>query len=172
MIAAQRAVALLPAWISLLGECCMTTPNDRIVLTTLAFLANTSGQLDAFRAKLKQRTAAHTSSFVECRYYGDDVYICICLEAAPREDKTLTWWMDITPREGMWLIEASVLLNGRTPVVQAPPQRVYDFQAVQNETPDILDQLLQAGAAILEQIVAQQAPEKTEQTVNESEVSA
>jgi hypothetical protein len=64
------------------------------------------------------------------------------------------------------------LLNGRTPVVQAPPQRVYDFQAVQNETPDILDQLLQAGAAVLDQIVAQQASEKTDQTMNEREIGA
>ena len=149
----------------------MTTPNDRIVLMTLSFLADTSGQLDAFRAKLKQRAPLHTSSFVECRYYGDEVYICICLEAAPHENQTLTWWLDITPREGMWLIEASVLLNGRTPVVQAPPQRVYDFQAVQNEVPDVLDQLLQAGAAVLDKMLTRQSSEKTDQTMNESEAS-
>lgn len=155
----------------------MTTPNDRITLTTLSFLADTSGQLDAFRARLKQRTPLHTSSFVECRYYGDAVYICICLEAAPRADQTLTWWLDITPREGMWLIEASVLLNGRKPVVQAPPQRVYDFQAVQNEVPDILDQLLQAGAAVLDKIVAQKANAPAELSptedlsMNQSEIS-
>lgn len=149
----------------------MTTPNDRIVLTTLAFLANTGGQLDAFRAKLKQRTPLHVSSFVECRYYGDDVYICICLEAAPHENQTLTWWLDLTPREGMWLIEASVLLNGRTPVVQAPPQRVVDFQAAQNEVPDILDQLLQAGAAVLEKMLARQSSAKADQTVDDSEAS-
>lgn len=133
----------------------MTTRDDRITLATLSFLANTSGQLDAFRARLKQRTPVHTSSFVECRYYGDDVFICICLEAAPREDRTLTWWMDITPREGKWLIEASVLLNGRDPVVQSPPQRIYDFQAVQNEIPDILEQLLQAGTVVLDKIMSQ-----------------
>jgi len=150
----------------------MTTPNDRIVLTTLAFLANASGQLDAFRAKLKQRTAAHASSFVECRYYGDEVYICICLEAAPQENQTLTWWLDITPREGMWLIEASVLLNGRTPVVQAPPQRFHDFQAVQNEIPDILDQLLQGGAAVLGKMLTRQPAEKIDQAVNDSEATA
>lgn len=149
----------------------MTTSNDRIALTTLAFLANTSGQLDAFRAKLKQRTPAHTSSFVECRYYGDEVYICICLEVVPSETQTLTWWLDITPREGKWLIEASVLLNGRTPVVQAPPQRVYDFQAVQNEIPDILDQLLRAGAAVLDKLLARQPSGQLDQTVNDSEVS-
>lgn len=149
----------------------MTTPNDRITLTTLAFLANTSGQLDAFRAKLKQRTTAHTSSFVECRYYGDEVYLCICLEAAPEENQTLTWWLDITPREGKWLVEASVLLNGRTPVVQAPSQLLYDFQTVQNEFPDMLDQLLQAGAAVLDRMLARRSG-KTDQAVNDSEVSA
>jgi hypothetical protein len=149
----------------------MTTSNDRIALATLAFLANTSGQLDAFRATLKQRTAAQSSSFVECRYYGDEVYICICLEAAPEENQTLTWWLDITPREGKWLIEASVLLNGRTPVVQAPSQQLYDFQAVQNEFPDILDQLLQAGAAVLDRMLVRQ-PVKTGQAVNDSEVNA
>ncbi|HTP07904.1 MAG TPA: hypothetical protein VMP08_06620 [Anaerolineae bacterium] len=149
----------------------MITPNDQIALTTLAFLANMGSQLDAFRAKLKQRVSLHTSSFVECRYYGDDVYLCICLEAALHENQTLTWWMDITPREGMWLIEASVLLNGRTPVVQAPPQRVYDFQAVQNEIPDILDQLLQAGAAVLDKMLVRQSSEKIDQNVSNSEVS-
>jgi hypothetical protein len=149
----------------------MPTPNDRLVLTTLAFLANTSSQLDAFRARLKQRAALHASSFVECRYYGDEVYLCICLEAAPHENQTLTWWLDITPREGMWLIEASVLLNGRTPVVQAPPQRMVDFQAVQNELPDILDQLLHAGAAVLEKMLARQSSAKPDQTVDESEAS-
>jgi hypothetical protein len=150
----------------------VTRPDDRITLTTISFLANTSSQLDAFRARLKQRTPLHTSSFVECRYYGDEVYICICLEAAPHETQTLTWWLDITPREGMWLIEASVLLNGRTPVVQAPPQRVYDFQAVQNELPDILDQLLQAGAAVLDKMLARQSSAKADQSVNESEAEA
>ena len=150
----------------------MTTPNDRIVLAALGFLAQTSSQLDAFRARLKQRTPLHTSSFVECRYYGDEVYICICLEAAPQEGRTLTWWMDITPREGMWLIEASVLWNGRTPVVQAPPRRVYDFPGVQSEVPDILDQLLHAGAAVLDKITSQQTPEQTDLSVNESAAGA
>jgi hypothetical protein len=134
----------------------MIKPDDQIALKTLAFLARTGGQLDAFRTRLKQSAQLHTSSFVECRHYGDDVYLCICLEAAPQEDKVLTWWMDITPREGMWLIEASVLWNGRTPAVQTGPQRVLDFQAVQTEVPKILEQLLQAGAAVLEKIIAQQ----------------
>lgn len=149
----------------------MTTPNDRITLTTVSFLANTSGQLDAFRAKLKQRAALHTSSFVECRYYGDEVYICICLEAVPYDNQTLTWWLDITPREGKWLIEASVLLNGRTPVVQTPAQQLYDFQAVQNEIPDMLDQLLWAGAGVLEKMLERRSAGQADQNLNESEVT-
>ncbi len=135
----------------------MTTHQDRCVLTTVDFLAQLSAQLDAFRAGLKQRSPLHTSSFVECRNYGDEIYICICLEAAPRDDQTLTWWMDITPREGMWLIESSVLLNGRSPIVQTPPQRVYDFQAVRSEIPGILDHLLQAGAAVLDKLMKPQS---------------
>jgi hypothetical protein len=135
----------------------MTTHDDRIALTALSFLAHTSGQLDAFRARLKQRTQLHTSSFVECRYYGVDVYICICLEVAPRENQTLTWWMDITPREKGWLIEASVLWNGRNPVAQIPPQHVPDFQAVRDEVPEILEQLLQAGAVALDKVLARKA---------------
>jgi hypothetical protein len=157
MIATSRWAAL-PADHPSRSERLMTARDDRCVLTTLSFLAETSGQLDAFRARLKQRTQLHVSSFVECRYYGEEVYICICLEAAPQANKTLTWWMDITPREGMWLIEASVLWNGRTPVVQTPPQRVYDFQGVRAELPEILEQLLQAGAAVLDKLSAQESP--------------
>jgi hypothetical protein len=133
----------------------MATRDDQIAQKTLAFLARIGGQLDTFRTHLKQQTHLHASSFVECRYYGDDVYLCICLEAAPRGDQTLTWWMDITPRDKGWLIEASVLWNGRTPVVQAPPQQVIDFQAVRDEVPEILEQLLQAGEAVLEKIITQ-----------------
>jgi hypothetical protein len=132
----------------------MATQEDQIALTTLAFLAKTGGQLDAFRNQLKQTRQVPASSFVECRYYGDDVYICICLEATPQENQTLTWWMDITPRDQKWLVEASALWNGRDPVVQIPPQFVPDFQAVQAGVPEILDQLLQAGAAVLDKATA------------------
>jgi len=132
----------------------MATQEDQIALTTLAFLARTSGQLDAFRNQLKQTRQLHAASFVECRYYDDDVYICICLEAIPQENQTLTWWMDITPHDQKWLIEASALWNGRDPVVQIPPQVVPDFQAVQASVPEILDQLLQAGAAELDKATA------------------
>jgi hypothetical protein len=148
----------------------MTTPNDRIVLAALSFLAETSSQLDVFRAQLKQRTQLHAASFVECRTYGDAVYICVCLEAAPRENQTLTWWLDITPREGMWLIEASVLWNGRNPVVQAPPRRVFDFQAVQAEAPEILEQLLQAGAAMLDKLTAQKPGAPVREDVSSTRV--
>ncbi|CAG0929353.1 hypothetical protein TFLX_01272 [Thermoflexales bacterium] len=136
----------------------MATRDDQTVLTTLAFLAQASGQLDAFRNRLKQQTQLHAASFVECRNYGDDVYICICLEATLRENQTLTWWLDITPREGKWLIEACALWNGRDPVVQAPPQYVIDFQAVRDEVPEILEQLLQAGAAALDELRAPRPP--------------
>ena len=148
----------------------MTIPDDRNAQAILAFLARLGGQLDAFRIRLKQQAPLHAASFVESRYYGNDVYLCVCLEAAPQEDRTLTWWMDITPREGMWLIGACVLWNGRTPVVQARPQRVYDFQAVQAEVPGILEQLLQAGAAVLDKIMAQKTSEENGSSMNDSEV--
>ncbi len=147
----------------------MTIHDDRNALATLAFLAQLGSQLDTFRNRLKQQTQLHAASFVESRYYGSDVYLCVCLEAAPREDRTLTWWMDITPREGMWLIGACVLWNGRTPVVQVRPQRVLDFRAVQAEVPGILEQLLQAGVAVLDKIIAQETPEENGLTMNDSE---
>jgi hypothetical protein len=135
----------------------MATPEDHTALTTLAFLARTSAQLDAFRNQLKQARQLHASSFVECRYYGDDLYICICLEAEPHENQTLTWWLDITPRDQQWLIEASALWNGRDPVVQFPAQAVPDFQAVQASVPGILEQLLQAGVAVLDKVTTRAA---------------
>lgn len=135
----------------------MMTHEDQIALTTLAFLAKTSGQLDAFRNRLKQTRQLPASSFVECRYYGDDVYICICLEAALQENQVLTWWMDITPRDQQWLIESSALWNGRDSVAKIPSQVVPDFKAVQDGVPEILEQLLQAGAAVLDKVMARAA---------------
>jgi len=125
------------------------THEDQIALNTLAFLAKTGGQLDAFRTQLKQTHRLHASSFVECRYYGDVLYICVCLEVTLSEDQTLTWWMDITPRDHQWLIEPSALWNGRDPVVQLPARVVADFRDVQDEVPEILERLLQAGLAVL-----------------------
>jgi len=155
MIAARHLIELPDDNIPIRSEYAMTTRDDQMTLKTLAFLAQTSGQLDAFRTRLKQRTQLHTASFVECRYYGDTLYLCICLEAAPQENQTLTWWMDITLRDKGWLIEASVLWNGRDPVAQVPPLHVPDFQAVRDEVPEILEQLLQAGAAVLDKLIAQ-----------------
>ena len=127
----------------------MTVHEDQITLNTLAFLAKIGGQLDAFRTQLKQSYQLHAASFVECRYYGDVLYICICLEAALPEEQTLTWWLDITPRDHQWLVESSALWNGRDAVVQIPARVVPDFREVQAEVPVLLEQLLQAGVAVL-----------------------
>jgi hypothetical protein len=127
----------------------MATHEDQIVLNTLAFLAKTGGQLDAFRTQLKQTYHLHAASFVECRYYGEVLYICVCLEAGLPEDQTLTWWLDVTPRDHRWLIESSALWNGRDSVVQLPARVVPGFLDVQDALPEILEQLLQAGVTVL-----------------------
>jgi hypothetical protein len=129
----------------------MLLHEDQITLDTLTFLARTGSQLEAFRTRLKQAANLHASSFVECRYYGSEVYVCICLEAAVTDDRTLTWWMDIKLKPDGWLIEASVLWNGRDLVAQLPAQTVRDFQAVQQEVPHLLQHLFDAGGAALAQ---------------------
>jgi hypothetical protein len=135
----------------------MATHEDQIVLNTLAFLAKTGSQLDAFRTQLKQSYQLHAASFVECRYYGEVLYICVCLEAALPKEQTLTWWMDITPRDHKWLIESSALWNGRDPVVQLPARIVPGFLDVQDEVPEALERLLQAGVAVLTKAMSRAA---------------
>ncbi len=129
----------------------MTSHDDQIIFSTLAFLAQTGGQLDAFRMQLKQAANLQATSFVECRTYGSDIYVCVCLEADVSEERTLTWWLDIVPKPDGWLIEASVLWDGRDLVAQIPPQTVRDFQTVQQEVPRMLRHLLDAGGAALAQ---------------------
>ena len=136
----------------------MTTLEDQPVLDTLAFLARTGGQLDAFRMQLKQAASLQATSFVECRHYGSEVYICVCLEADVADDKTLTWWLDVAPQPDGWLIEASVLWNGRDLVAQIPAQTVRDFKTVQQEVPRILRHLLDAGGATLAQARSKAKP--------------
>ena len=59
----------------------MTSPDDQIVLNTLAFLAKISAQIDAFRTQTEAgRQTCMVTSFVECRYYGNELYVCVCLE--------------------------------------------------------------------------------------------
>lgn len=135
----------------------MEIPEDQIALTTLAFLARTGLQLDAFRNQLEKSRQLHVSSFVECRYYGDKVYICVCLEIALPHNQTLTWWIDITPHDQKWLIEASALWNGRDSVAQLPSRVAPSFQAVRAGVPIILDQLFQMGAAVLDKAMARAA---------------
>jgi hypothetical protein len=137
----------------------MTSHEDQITFDALAFLAKIGGQLDAFRTQLKQAANLQATSFVECRYYGSDLYVCVCLEADVADDKTLTWWLDIVPKPEGWLIEASVLWNGRDLVAQIPAQVVHDFQAVQQEVPRVLRHLLDAGGAALAQAHSKAKPE-------------
>jgi hypothetical protein len=129
----------------------MPLPEDQVTLDTLTFLASIGSQLEAFRMQLKQAANLHASSFVECRYYGSEVYVCICLEVDVADGRTLTWWMDIVPKPNGWLIEASVLWDGRVLAVQLPAQTVHDFQAVQQEVPSLLQHLFDAGGAVLAQ---------------------
>jgi hypothetical protein len=136
----------------------MTTLEDQPILDTLAFLANIGGQLDAFRTQLKQSAQLQATSFVECRNYGSEVYVCVCLEVDAADDKTLTWWLDVVPKPDGWLIEASVLWNGRDLVAQIPAQTVRDFRTVQHEVPRILRHLLDAGGATLTQARAKAKP--------------
>ena len=136
----------------------MITLEDQPVRDTLAFLAKTGGQLDAFRMQLKQTANLQATSFVECRLYGSEVYVCVCLEAEVADDKTLTWWLDIVPKPDGWLIEASVLWNGRDLVAQIPAQTVRDFKTVQQEVPRILRHLLDAGGAALAQARSKAKP--------------
>jgi len=127
----------------------MHSPDDQAALNALAFLARTGSQIDAFRNQLKQAADLPVASFVECRYYGSDLYVCVCLEADVAEGKTLTWWLDITPKDTGWRVEASVLWNGRDVVAQVPGQLLPDFQAVQQAVPVMLKQLLDAGGHAL-----------------------
>ncbi len=127
----------------------MILHDDQIAFDTLSFLAQISGQLDAFRMQLKQTASLQATSFVECRTYGSELYLCVCLESDVTDDRTLTWWLDIVPKSDGWLIEASVLWNGRDLVAQIPPQTVRDFRTVQHEVPRMLRDLLDAGGAAL-----------------------
>jgi hypothetical protein len=127
----------------------MKTHDDQAVLEALQFLAHTGAQIDTFRSQLMQAADLAVSSFVECRMYGTDLYICVCLETDIDIDKTLTWWLDIRPVDEHWLIEASVLWAGREVVAQVPSIMAPDFRTVQRETPRMLKQLLDAGGHAL-----------------------
>jgi hypothetical protein len=127
----------------------MRSPDDQIVFNVLDFLARLNAQIDVFRQQLRQVTDLMVVSFVECRYYGNDLYICVCLETDVDLGKTLTWWLDIRPRADGWRLEASVLWNGRDIVVQFPAQLVHDFAAAQQAVPPLLDQLFEVGGRAL-----------------------
>lgn len=127
----------------------MTTHTDQVVVDTLRFLADTSAQIDAFRSQLRQATDLAVVSYVECRYYGSELYVCVCLETDVDLDRTLTWWLDIRPQPDHWLIEASVLWNGRDLVAQVPAETLPDFHSVKQEFPRILKRLLDAGGLVL-----------------------
>lgn len=127
----------------------MNTHADQLVVDTLRFLADTSAQIDAFRSQLRQATDLTVVSYVECRYYGSELYVCVCLETDVELDRTLTWWLDIRPRADGWLVEASVLWNGRDIVAQIPAQTLPDFHAVKHDLPRVLRNLLDAGSMVL-----------------------
>ncbi len=140
----------------------MISHDDQITFDALAFLAKVGGQLDTFRTQLKQATDLHATSFVECRYYGADLYVCVCLETDVSDDRTLTWWLDIVSKPEGWLIEASVLWNGRDLVAQIPAQTVPDFMTVQREVPRMLRHLLDAGGAVLARERSKSRPDSDE----------
>ena len=124
----------------------MQSEVDQLAIEILRFLAQTGTQVSQLQNILRQMPAlSGIASFVESRNYGKDVYLCICLEADTADQRTLTWWMDIRPVDNGWLINASVLLNGRTAVVELTPKSVPDFRSVEEQVPLILSKILEAG---------------------------
>lgn len=129
---------------------------DQYALEVLQFLAQTGAQVNQLQNVLRQTAGlSGIASFVESRNYGKDVYLCICLEADVSDERTLTWWMDIRSVVNGWLIEASVLWNGREAVIELPPQVVPDFRAVEKQVPLILGKILEAGTQALVSAVAE-----------------
>jgi len=137
----------------------MKSPDDQIVFHAFDFLARLNTQIDGFRQQLRQATDLMVASFVECRYYGDDLYVCVCLETDADLSKTLTWWLDIRSRTDGWQLDASVLWNGRDVVNQFPSRLVRDFPAVQQAVPPLLGQLFEAGSRALIQACPELDPQ-------------
>lgn len=134
----------------------MRSESDRFALEVLQFLAETGAQINQLQTVLRQTAGlSGIASFVECRNYGQDVYLCICLEADASTGRTMTWWMDFRPIVNGWLIEASVLWDGREAVIEMPPQVMLDFRAVEKQVPVILRKILDAGTQVLVDTVAE-----------------
>jgi hypothetical protein len=135
----------------------MRSESDQHALEVLHFLAQTGSQVNQLQNILRQNAGLKgIASFVECRNYGSDVYLCICLEADVSTKRTLTWWMTVRPVAEGWLIEASVLWNGREAVVELPPLMSPDFRAVEKQVPIVLRRILEAGTQALIDAVAHQ----------------
>src|SRR5450756_3161479 len=123
---------------------------DQLAIEVLNFLAQTGAQVNQLQTALRQTAGLSSiASFVECRSYGNDVYLCICLEADASNQRTMTWWMDIRPIVDGWLIEASVLWDGREAIIELPPQVMPDFRTVEKQVPVILKKILEAGTQAL-----------------------
>lgn len=133
----------------------MTTTEDQAAIAALDFLAQTDEQVAGFYRYLRSAADAHISpihkvvSDVACRRYQSGLMVEIWIEAYLSGDRTLTWWMDIIPRDGSWVIDARVTWEGRDTGVELPEQVLADFHTVRRAVPGVLDELFNVGKQML-----------------------
>jgi hypothetical protein len=127
--------------------------DDQAAREVLAFLADMQTRVDTLWRELRPRWPTEAAppelgSDVECRRYENGVMLSIWLEAPVDDGRTLTWWMDIVPKDDGWLLDARLSWNGRDIIERLPERLVEDFRAVQREAPTILQDLFSAGRRV------------------------
>jgi hypothetical protein len=138
----------------------MRSHDDEVAFGVLTLWAAIRIQMSDFRKYLRDKhavlaTAPEIASDIECAVRTTGPALSVWVEADVGNGEVLTWGIDISARDEGWLFEASLMWNGRDPILMLPDKNVKDFLAVQQMAPIAIEELFEAGKPIFEEAIEQ-----------------
>jgi hypothetical protein len=138
----------------------MTSHDDEIAVSVLTLWAEIGAQMSDFRRYLREKrailgTAPEISSDIECAIRATGPVLSVWVEADVGDGEALTWWSDVSARDDDWLFEASLMWNGRDPILELTEKSFEDFRSVRQALPSLIEELFDSGRQIFEDAVEQ-----------------
>ncbi len=132
---------------------------DEGAKAALKLVADLTARLAECSQGFRTRLAALSTCFeVSVKQFESGMAMAAYIEADLDADRTLTWWLEISPLGNQWGAEARVLLNTSLPsydrdckVLLELGEKVWpSFAEVVKEAPEFLEQLLSTEETVRE----------------------
>lgn len=131
----------------------MSHAENSQVLEVIQFLALVHERFKRFRRQVAEAFRTNKLDYrIECNNYESGLIVSAYLEVDIDPSRSVVWWLDITPSDGVWNIDPSVRLNGQDVIVPLNETNVSDLMKNRNVVLEKIDALFDTLPIVIQEI--------------------